>query len=322
MMVKSPVMIVKGDMTMKIRTFGRHIKEGFRSIRRNGWMSFAAVSAVSITLLLVGALIATVLNINDLASDIEDDVSIRVYIDVAAEGGENEEEDTETVDENIENLQSEIEALPNVQQVVFSSRDEELDNIVGSYGDTFELFQGDQNPLHNVLVVDTSSPDEIAEVADEISQMEYVSEVNYGGAEADRLFDMTSNIQNIGGIIIVALIFTAVFLISNTIRITILSRSTEIEIMKLVGATDWFIRWPFLIEGALIGFVGSIIPSVVLWFLYNSVYTSAESFLSGTYMSLIEPSPFMFQLILGLSAIGIVIGSLGSALSIRRFLKV
>src|SRR5699024_2801888 len=111
-----------------------------------------------------------------------------------------------------------------------------------------------------------------AKVAEEIEPMDYVSEVNYGGAEADRLFKMTSTIRNVGLIIIVALIFTAVFLISNTIRITIFSRSTEIEIMKLVGATNWFIRWPFLIEGALIGLIGSIIPSVVLWFLYQNIF--------------------------------------------------
>ena len=303
-------MMKKGVIRMKIRTIGRHIKEGFKSIKRNGWMSFAAISAVAITLLLVGGLIATVLNINELAADIENDVSVRVYVDLAAE------------EEEQEQLQKDLENLENVENVTFSSREEELENVVGSYGDTFELFQGDQNPLYNVFIVDTTSPEETAKVAEEIEPMDFVSEVNYGGAEADRLFEMTATIRNIGGIIIIALIFTAIFLISNTIRITIFSRSTEIEIMKLVGATNWFIRWPFLIEGALIGFIGAIIPSAALWFIYDSVYGAVSGFFQGTYFSLLTPSPFMYQLVLLLTGIGIVIGATGSALSIRRFLRV
>ena len=310
MMDVLPEMMKKGVIRMKIRTVGRHIKEGFKSIRRNGWMSFAAISAVAITLLLVGGLIATVMNINELAADIENDVSVRVYVDLAAE------------EEEQDQLQKDLENLDNVENVTFSSREEELENVVGSYGDTFELFQGDQNPLYNVFIVDTTSPEETAKVAEEIEPMDFVSEVNYGGAEAVRLFKMTATIRNIGGIIIIALIFTAIFLISNTIRITIFSRSTEIEIMKLVGATNWFIRWPFLIEGALIGFIGAFIPSAALWFIYDSVYNAVSGFFQGTYFSLLAPSPFMYQLILLLTGIGIVIGATGSALSIRRFLKV
>lgn len=293
---------------MKLRTIWRHIKEGIKSIRRNGWMSFAAISAVSITLLLVGVLIAAVSNINEFAADIENDVSVRVYVDLAAS------------DESRTTLEEDLEALDNVEEVTFSSREEELENVVGSYGDTFELFEGDENPLHDVFIVDTNSPEYTAAVAEEVEPMEYVSDVNYGGAEADRLFEMTSTIRNVGGIIIIALIFTAVFLISNTIRITIFSRSTEIEIMKLVGATNWFIRWPFLIEGALIGFIGAIVPSVVLWFLYDSIYGTVSGFLSGTYFSLLSPNPFIYQLILLISGIGVVIGAIGSAFSIRRFL--
>lgn len=293
---------------MKLRTIWRHIKEGFKSIRRNGWMSFAAISAVSITLLLVGTLIAGVSNINSLAEDIENDVSVRVYIDLAAT-----EEDRTALEENLNQVE-------HVEEVTFSSREEELDNVVGSYGEDFELFEGDENPLHDVFILDTAGPEYTSQVADTVEPMDYVSEVNYGGAQADRLFQMTSTIRNIGLIIIAALIFTAVFLISNTIRITIFSRSTEIEIMKLVGATNWFIRWPFLIEGALIGLVGSIIPSVVLWFLYENIYGTVMNFLSGTYFTLLEPNPFMIYLILLITAIGVVIGAIGSGFSIRKFL--
>lgn len=299
----------KGAIHLKLRTFWRHIKEGFKSIRRNGWMSFAAVSAVAITLLLVGSLIAIVSNINNFATDIENDVSVRVYIDLAA---------TEEIQDE---LADRLVGLEQVEEVTFSSREDELDNVKGSYGDTFDLFEGDRNPLHDVFIVDTTSPEVTAEVAGQIETMEYVSEVNYGGADADKLFQMTSTIRNVGGIIIVALIFTAVFLISNTIRITIFSRSTEIEIMKLVGATNWFIRWPFLIEGALIGFVGALIPSAILWFLYDSIFGTVSSFLAGTTFALLSPDPFMYQLLLALMGVGVAIGTIGSAFSMRRFLE-
>ena len=307
-MVELPEMKSKEVTTLKLRTFLRHVKEGFKSIGRNGWMSFAAISAVSITLLLVGSLIGIVSNINNFATDIENDVSVRVYVDLAA------------TDEIQDNLADQLVALEQVENVTFSSREDELENVKGSYGDTFDLFEGDRNPLHDVFIVDTISPEVTAEVAAEIEGMEYVSDVNYGGADADKLFKMTSTIRNVGGIIIAALIFTAVFLISNTIRITIFSRSTEIEIMKLVGATNWFIRWPFLIEGALIGFIGAVIPSVVLWFLYDTIFGTVSGFLSGTTFALLSPDPFMYQLILGLMAIGVTIGAVGSAFSMRRFL--
>lgn len=295
---------------MKARTFWRHIKESFKSIKRNGWMTFAAVSAVAVTLLLVGSLIAILMNVNKLATDVEEDVSVRVYIDLAAE-----EEDQEALQQNLEELDE-------VEQVVFSSRDDELSKVIGSYGDEFGLFEGDDNPLFDVFIVNTAAPEVTSDVADQTEDMNFVADVNYGGATADRLFEVMATVRNVGAVIIVALIFTAVFLIANTIRMTIFSRRTEIEIMKLVGATNWFIRWPFLIEGALIGFIGALIPVSIISYIYLSGFDTIMTFLSGTYFALLAPNPFLVQLIALLLTIGVVIGSVGSSLSIRKFLKV
>ncbi|HAJ70021.1 MAG: permease-like cell division protein FtsX [Alkalibacterium sp.] len=296
---------------MRIRTIGRHIKESFKSIIRNGWMTFAAVSAVAITLLLVGSLIALLMNVNKLASDVEEDVSVRVYI---ATGSEKEERDA---------LESDLEKIENVEDIEFRSREKELDDVMGSYGEEFGLFEGDDNPLHDVFVLNTSEPEFTSEVAAEAEEIgPIVDDVNYGGAEADRLFEIMDTVRNVGAIIIGALIFTAIFLISNTIRITIFSRRTEIEIMKLVGATNWFIRWPFLIEGALIGFVGALIPVSIISYIYISGFDTIMNFLSGTYFSLLPPNPFLIQIVGLLLTIGVVIGSIGSALSIRKFLKI
>lgn len=295
---------------MKARTIGRHIKESFKSIKRNGWMSLAAVSAVAVTLLLVGSFIAVLMNANKLAYDIENDVSVRVYIDLAAE-----EEQRQQLEENITNLEE-------VETVEFSSRDQELNQVVGSYGDEFTLFQGDDNPLHDVFIVNTTTPEQTAPVAEQIQEMDLVSDVNYGGATADRLFEMMEGARNVGIVVVIALILTAIFLISNTIRITIFSRRTEIEIMKLVGATNWFIRWPFVIEGALIGFIGALIPVGIISFVYVNGFDTIMNYLAGTYFALLPPAPFLLQLAALLMGIGIFIGGLGSILSIRRFLKI
>lgn len=295
---------------MKVRTFWRHIVESLKSIKRNGWMTIAAVSAVAVTLLLVGSFIAILMNVNKLATDVEEDVSVRVYIDLAAE-----EEDQETLQQNLEELDE-------VETVLYSSRDDELTQVMGSYGDEFGLFDGDDNPLYDVFIVNTVAPEVTSEVADQAEDLNYVADVNYGGATADRLFEVMATVRNVGGIIIVALIFTAVFLIANTIRITIFSRSTEIEIMKLVGATNWFIRWPFLIEGALIGFIGALIPVSIIAYVYLSGFDTLMTYLSGTYFALLPPNPFLYQIVALLLTIGIVIGSVGSSLSIRKFLKV
>ena len=295
---------------MKARTFWRHIKESFKSIKRNGWMTFAAVSAVAVTLLLVGSFIAILMNVNKLATDVEEDVSVRVYIDLAAE-----EEDQEALQQNLEELDE-------VEQVVFSSRHDELSKVIGRYGDEFGLFEGDDNPLYDVFIVNTEAPEVTSDVADQAEDMNYVADANYGGATADRLFEVMATVRNVGAVIIVALIFTAVFLIANTIRITIFSRRTEIEIMKLVGATNWFIRWPFLIEGALIGFIGALIPVSIISYIYLSGFDTIMTYLSGTNFALLAPNPFLVQLVVLLLTIGVVIGAIGSSLSIRKFLKV
>ncbi|WP_407370698.1 permease-like cell division protein FtsX [Carnobacterium sp.] len=295
---------------MKPRTAKRHVIDSLKSLKRNGWMSLAAISAVTVTLLLVGSFIAMLMNVNKLATDIENDVSVRVYIDLAA----NEEQQQQ--------LQSELETLDNVESVEFSSREDELQQVVGSYGDEFNLFDGDDNPLYDVYIVNTDVPENTAPVAEQIEELDYVTQVNYGGATADNLFKTMNTVRNVGAVVIVALILTAVFLISNTIRITIFSRRTEIEIMKLVGATNWYIRWPFLIEGALIGLIGAIIPVTILSFVYIASFDVLTDFLAGTYFALLTPNPFLYQVGGLMLAIGIIIGAIGSFMSIRKFLKV
>lgn len=295
---------------MRLRIFFGHIKEAFKNLKRNGWMTIASISAVAITLFLIGGLIATIFNINKLATDVEEDVSIRVSIDLAIEPAEQD------------SLRTQISNMSKVANITFSSREEELDNIIGVYGENFDLLDGDDNPLYDVFIVDANQPEDTAEVAEQIEQLDYVKDVNYGGAQADKLFQLTNNMRNYGIIFIAILVLTAIFLISNTIRITIFSRSTEIEIMKLVGAKNWFIRWPFLIEGAVIGLIGSLIPAGILSYAYVNGFEVIMNYLASSYFSLLTPNPFLYYLIAFMVGSGIVIGSIGSAMSIRKFLHI
>lgn len=295
---------------MKIRTFSRHIRDAFKSLFRNGLMSFGAISAVSMTLVLVGFFIAILFNVNQIATEIENDVNVRVYIDLAADQAKQDE------------LKKTIEGLDNVASVTFRSREQELDDITKSFAQEFELFKDDGNPLYDTFEVSTTSPDTTKPVAEAIEKITYVAKVNYGGAQADKLFATIGTVRNIGIVIIAGLLLIAVFLISNTIRSTIYARRTEIEIMKLVGAKDSYIRWPFFLEGGIIGLLGSIVPIILLWLVYLSVYGNASNFLATSSLTLLNPNPFLIQLSLILAAIGIVIGSFGSMFSVRRFLKI
>ena len=294
---------------MKIRTMLRHIRDAVKSLFRNGWSTFGAISAVSMVLLLVGIFVSLLFNMNKIATDVEQDVNVRVYIDLAADETKTEE------------LKAAIQALDAVDTVKFRSKDEELDDITKSVAQEFELFRNDSNPLRNAFDVSTKNPNQTKEVATTIEKMDYVARVNYGGARADTLFKVISTSRNVGIGVIAVLLIIALFLISNTIRATIHARRTEIEIMQLVGATKAYIRWPFFLEGGFIGLIGSIVPIAVLWGLYLWVYKGGSDFFAGSNFSLLAPNPFLYHLSLAMAGVGVLIGSFGSIFSMRRFLK-
>ena len=294
---------------MKIRTMWRHIRDAVKSLFRNGWSTFGAISAVSMVLLLVGIFVSLLFNMNKIATDVEQDVNVRVYIDLAADETKTEE------------LKAAIQALDAVDTVKFRSKDEELDDITKSVAQEFELFRNDSNPLRNAFDVSTKNPKQTKEVATAIEKMDYVARVNYGGAKADTLFKVISTSRNVGIGVIAVLLIIALFLISNTIRATIHARRAEIEIMQLVGATKAYIRWPFFLEGGFIGLIGSIVPIAVLWGLYLWVYKGGSDFFAGSNFSLLAPNPFLYRLSLAMAGVGVLIGSFGSIFSMRRFLK-
>ncbi|MED5074773.1 permease-like cell division protein FtsX [Anoxybacillus geothermalis] len=297
---------------MTLHTFKRHVRESMKSLGRNGWMTFASASAVTVTLLLVGVFFVVMFNINHFAQKVENDVEIRVHIELTAD---NQQKNA---------LRRQIEAIPNVKEVRYSSKDEELKRLIksmGEEGSSFRLFEQD-NPLSDVYVVKAARPQDTVKIAKQIETLPFVHKVNYGQGTVEKLFDALKVARNVGLVLILGLLFTAMFLISNTIKITIFARRREIEIMRLVGATNGFIRWPFFLEGLWLGMLGALFPIAALSIVYYNVYQVYEQWVSLPFFELLPFSPFMWQLSGLLLVIGAGIGIWGSVMSVRKFLKV
>ncbi|HFI0467710.1 TPA: permease-like cell division protein FtsX [Streptococcus suis] len=308
-----------------IRRFFRHFIESLKSLKRNGWMTVAAVSSVTITLAMVGLFASVILNTAKLASDLEDNVRINVYLRA------NSTDQTETIlneagetvaNPDFQKVYNQITALPNVQTVTYSSKDEQLKKLTDTLGETWNLFQGDANPLYDAYIIDTTDPQYVKSVAAEVAKIDGVTEVRDGEVETERIFKLASMVRTWGLAATGLLLFTAIFLISNTIRITIISRSREIQIMRLVGAKNSYIRGPFLWEGAWVGLLGAIMPSALVYFLYQMVYNSVNASLASQDLSLISMNIFIPSMVGSLFVIGIIIGSLGSVISMNRYLKI
>lgn len=297
---------------MKFKSWGRHIREGIKSVVRNGWMSVASIGAVTVTLLLVGIFVGLILNINEMAAQVERDVEIKVLIEVTAE------------EDEINSLSERINKLDTVDTIVFSSKDDELKGLVEGMGDEGQIWYmiEQENPLNHAFVVKAKEPKDTEAIATKIEGFPNVYKVNYGKEVVPKLFAFNKYTRIIGITLIVGLILTAMFLISNTIKLTIMARSREIGIMKLVGATNGFIRGPFFIEGLLLGVLGSIVPIIVLAGSYKYIFDNLSGQTSISFVKLLPFNPFIYQLSGGMILLGAFIGVWGCVMSVRKFLRV
>lgn len=304
---------------MKISTFGRHIREGGRSLIRNGWMTFASISAISISLFILGLFLLLAVNVNHISQQFESKVEIKVFLDVNIS------------QESIAKLRGDLEGLEGANSVVFVSKEEGLELMRERMGESgkqyLEGLDGENNPLNDSFTVTASEPREVEALSKLIVNLNEgqspkpIVKVDYGKDTVDALFKVTRIIRNVGLVLVGCLALTAMFLISNTIKLTIMARNREIKIMKLVGATNGFIRWPFFVEGALLGLIGSAIPAGVLGYGYYKLVDSSRSGLESMMMEMKPFADVYTQLFSILLVIGIGIGVWGSLLSVRKYLK-
>lgn len=297
---------------MHRRTLGRHIREGMKNIVRNGSMTFSAISAVTVTLLILGVVLVLAMNVNHFVVVIENQVEIIVELDVSADYVRTNQ------------IENDIKNISGVKAIEYVSKEDGLKELKDRLGDQSYLLEGleDENPLYDMFIVSAYEPQNISSIASQINVIKDVVNVDYGQGTVEKLFTITKWVRNIGIVFIVGLAFTAMFLISNTIKITINARRKEIELMKMVGATNWFIRWPFFVEGFLLGVFGSIIPIVLVLIGYKFILDKISSDFSLAFFKLLPMYPLAFQVSLLLIGIGAFIGIWGSLTSVRRFLRV
>ena len=294
---------------MKARTVGRHFRESFKSLGRNSWMTFASASAVTVTLLLVGVFVLIMMNLNKVADDLEKDVEIKVLVELTSD------------EVAATQLEKEIKNVDGVASVSYSTKEAELEDLIKDFGGTMGL-SDQNNPLRAAFYVKAKNPQETEKVAERIDRLKNTYSVEYGEGKIEKLFDFLNVARNVGLVLILALLFTAMFLISNTIRITIVARRREIEIMKLVGATNGFVRIPFVLEGMWIGILGAILPITLITLLYYKLYQVLQPYLEGELFKLLPLTPFLYQVNILILAMGVFIGVWGSFMSVRKFLRV
>lgn len=293
---------------MKIRTLIRHVREGFKNISRNGWMTFAAIGSVVVTLLILGVFLTLAMNLQAFTKDMES----QVQMDVIVQQG--------TSRNDIDLLEGRLRSLDGVKSVQFVSKEDGIQILKDKLKDNADLLNGleMENPLPDKFVVKAVDPRNTLQLADQIRTFPYVDKVKDGKDVVGKLYNVIDVIRWVGGGLVIGLVFTAIFLISNTIKITIFARRREIEIMKLVGATNWFIRWPFFVEGLLMGALGAIIPIVLI----SLGYSYAVDLLQNTFVMVLPLEGLIMQVGGTLLLLGAIIGTFGSAFSVRKFLKV
>lgn len=292
------------------RSFPRHIKNAFFSLFRHFAMSLSACSALTVTLILFGVFLMIAGNVSLFATNIEDDVRIHVVLDSNVKK-----------DSDIEKIQKSLEKVKDVKKVEFSDKDAELELMIKERGEDLKMFRGEENPLNHAYFVSVKNANNIDKISEEIKRINGVKAVAYGGDSVTQLIKILNSIQN-GGLIFVGLLSSlALFLISNAIKMTIYARNKEISIMRNVGATNWYIKIPFMLEGVFIGILGAILPCVFTFFVYNYLYNAMNGQIITGVFRLQPVYPFTLQVCLLITCFGIIVGLLGSFFSTTKYLK-
>lgn len=295
---------------MKLKTGEYFIQEVFHSLHRNNWMTFASIGTVAVSLFVLGVFLILVLNMNRLAGMLESQVQISVYLE------------DHLTDREKRQIGYDIESLQGIDSVTYVDRETAKERLKDRLGDQKYLLDAlsDDNPLPDAFEVTVTMPSVVESAAGAIDSMQGVEEAKYGQDVVEHLFDITRLMRIFGFVLMGLLGGATLFIISNTIRLTVFARRKEIAIMKYVGATDWFIRWPFLLEGIVLGCIGGLIAAVALRSFYAAM--AAKIYSTLAFFPLMPQYPFMNYVTAAILLAGIVIGAIGSVISLKRFLCV
>lgn len=294
------------------RSFGYLTKEGFRNLWANRLMSFASVAVLLSCMIMIGSAFMLLVNIQSVIDNIEDKNVIMVYV-------------VQDADEAaVTQLGDELEALKNVSHVEFVDKETAFKQELENLGTDATYFEGVENPLPDVYKVSVDLMENFDETSKSIEKLENVDSIRDDKDIATVLINIRSSVTYLSVGIIALLMLVSLFIISNTIRITMFSRRLEISIMKSVGATNGFIRWPFVIEGILLGVISAVVSLGAVWGVYELVKNSVANMLGGIMdigSSLVPFTDYVFVILAAFLIIGILSGVVGSMVSIQRYLK-
>lgn len=307
---------MRKELTIKmkiIRILGRNIRDGFKNVFRNISLSIASISCITVTLIIVAASIVGSWNVENFTNLIRDDFTIVAFVN------------NKTSQEDEEKIKAQIEKIKNVESIEFISKkdimeemkqsSDTLNTVMSSWGES-------ENPLDDTYQIRVKNDEKISKTAEKIKKIENIDKVSYGEGMVDSMISIFKIIKNILIVIVIALVVVTAFLIVNTIKITIFSRQEEIEIKRLVGASNFSIKQPFVIEGLIIGILGSIIPMIVTIYGYSYLYDKTGGKIFSQFIKLVKPFPFSIYVSLILLAIGVLVGMYGSNRAVRKYLKI
>ncbi len=301
-----------------IRIFFRNVGSALKSISRNLSLSMASIICTSITLLIVGIAFVLSANINGFTKDLESSLAIFVYVDKDA------------TEEEIEAVKSKLLEIKNIKsdQIIYKSKAQLKDETLSNTDKNSALYTivnswtEENNPLKPEYLISVKEIEELASTAETIRKINKVDSVQYSEDVVDNMIPVFNVVEKVTWIIIIGLIVVTIFLICNTIRLTIFARKSEIEIMRLVGISNFVIKLPFVIEGLFLGLIGAIVPVTTIILGYIIAYDKMDHHLFTNLITMIEPMPFVIYVSLILVALGAVIGMIGSYGTVRKYLKI
>ena len=295
---------------MILKNFGYFLKEALISLSRNRVLSLATVTTMAVCIFFLGVAVLLTVNAGNFMNQLESDIEIIAYLD------------DPLTDEELKDVETDIQSTAGVQEVTFVSKEEALQRLQEKFSqEDYDLQQTlGKNPLPNSFEIKALNPQEVAQVAQAIGEIPGIYKVNYGQGLVEKLFQVTKWVRILSMVFMVILALGAIFLIATTIRLAVFSRRKEIYLMKLIGATDWFIRWRFFIEGIMMGLIGALIAIGLLAGGYTSLINSAQTALF--FIPLVSQQNFLVQVYMGLVAVGAVLGIIGTYISLNRFLNV
>lgn len=301
---------------MKIfRMLGRSIRDAFKSVIRNFSLSLASISCITITLIIVAIAIMASFNVQNFTKEIEKDLTIVIFLN------------NDATEEDVTSVEQRLRKIPNVDKksITFESKQEVKEDMQKEsevFDTVLDEWDNSESPLKDTFQVKVKNVENISATAKKIEKIDQVNTVRYGEGMVDKMITAFSSIEKVTYGIVVALVVVTVFLIINTIKLTISARRREIGIMRLVGASNFTIKTPFIIEGMILGLLGSIVPIIFTTYGYLAFYNHFDGYLFTQLIQLIKPEPFIYSTAGIVVIIGILVGMVGSAGAVRKYLKI